>query len=60
MAAGALIEEGCLIDRDDSGHDRMDDLRVGRETLLSLLEKRRNAAKKQAPQKGACFFLQVL
>ena len=33
---GALIEEGCLIDQDDSGHDRMDDLRIGRETLLSL------------------------
>ena len=32
----ALIEEGCLIGQDDSGHDRMDDLRIGRETLLSL------------------------
>lgn len=33
---GALIEEGCIIDQDDSDHDRMDDLRIGRETLLSL------------------------
>ena len=37
MAAGALIEEGCIIDQDDSDHDMMDDLRVGRETLPSLL-----------------------
>lgn len=37
MADGALIEEGCIIDQDDSDHDRMDDLRIGRETLLSLL-----------------------
>ena len=36
MAEGALIEEGCIIDQDDSDHDRMDDLRIGRETLLSL------------------------
>ena len=37
MAEGALIEEGCIIDQDDSDHDMMDDLRIGRETLLSLL-----------------------
>lgn len=36
MAEGALIEEGCIIDQDDSDHDMMDDLRIGRETLLSL------------------------
>lgn len=34
---GALIEEGCIIDQDDSDHDMMEDLRIGRETLPSLL-----------------------